>query len=178
MRREAGVRDAVLPRGFRERVVAVVDEQEVGAVGTFGSGSGTGDGDVDVQQPIVIDVHHRRARAPPVGLDPGALRDVFEPLVPFVQVQPAGHHVAAEEQVGEAVIVDVPGGDPRAVIDVDVALNVEGVVGRDCVGERHAGLSRRKQHQSRRCRFAPAARHGEQQHTDRAAGCAKHGQGN
>src|SRR5439155_21001568 len=158
---------------------AVIDEEQVGAIDPFGPGSGTGDGDVDIQEPIVIDVHHRCARTPPVGLDPGALGDVLELQVACVPIQAARDHVAAEEDVRQAVVIDVAHGDAGAVVDVDVVLDVEGIVGRDGVRERDAGLPRGEQPEDGRGRFAAAARHGDQQqHTDRVNGSAKHGHGN
>src|SRR5258708_3652127 len=131
MRGVRRVRNAVRSSRLRERAVAVVDEEKIGPVVALAAAARRGHRHVDVEVAVVVDVHHRRARTPPVGEDPGSFEHVFELHVAFVPVQPAGHHVAAEEQVGEAVIVDVPDGHAGAVIDVHVLLHVEGVVRRD-----------------------------------------------
>src|SRR6476660_10204106 len=57
------------------------------------------------------------------------------PHVALVQVQAARDHVAGEEDVGQTVVVDVPDGDARAIVDVDVVLHVHRVVRGDRVRE-------------------------------------------
>ena len=60
--------------------------------------------------------------------------------MPFVQVQAARDHVAGEEDVRQSVIIDVADGDAGAVVDVDVGLDIQRVIGGDGVRERDAGL--------------------------------------
>src|SRR5207247_1925248 len=92
------VADAVPWRRVRDSGIHVVAVQQVGQILPFGRFR-PGDRDVDVQVPVVVDVHHGGAGGPSVRLDARAFRDVFEPHVPFVQIQAARDHVAGEEQV-------------------------------------------------------------------------------
>ena len=68
------------------------------------------------------------------------LGDVLEPHVAFVQVQAARDHVAGKENVRQPVVIDITNTYPRAVIDIDVGLNIQRVIGGDGVREGDAGL--------------------------------------
>ena len=95
---EARIGDPVPCGRFREGVIPVVDEQQIGPL--FGLGPfGSGNGDVNIQVPVVVDVHHGGAGGPAVCGDARGLRDVFEPHVALVHVQAARDHVAREENV-------------------------------------------------------------------------------
>ena len=142
VRRVRSIGDAVARGRLRERTLPIINEEIIGTVGALEARAGTGYGHVDVEVTVVIDIHHGSARAPTGGLHSRALGDVLELHVAFVQVQTARHHVAAEEQVGEAVIVDVAHRDARAVVDVDVFLDVERISGGDRVFKGDAGLMR------------------------------------
>ena len=144
MRGETGVGDAVPCRGLRERVIPVIDEQQVGSILPLGP-LGPGDGHVNIQIPVIIDVHHGGAGGPPVRLDACGLCDVLEPHIPPVQVQAARDHVARKENVRQSVVIDIADGHPRAVVHVRVALNIRRVVGGDGVGESDSRLSRGQQ---------------------------------
>ena len=165
----AGVGDAEAGRGFGERAIAVIDEQQVGPVFPLGR-LWPGDGDVDIQISVVVDVHHGRAGGPAGRRDPGRRRDVLEPHVPFVPVQPARDHVAREENVGQAVVIDVPDRHARAVVDVGVGLHVEGIIGRDRVRERDTRSHRGEELEHWAIgSFGPAPSDGEQGDDEGAA---------
>src|SRR2546423_12746337 len=104
---EAIVVDPVLRRGFRERPIPVVDEKEIPAVLRLRS-FGAGHRDVDIEKSVAVDVDHRGSGGPPLRAHPRALGDVLEAHVPLVQVEATRHLVAAEKEVGEPVVVDVP----------------------------------------------------------------------
>ena len=166
---ETRIGDAVACRGLGERAVAVIDEQQVGPVLSFGA-LGPGDGDVDVQIPVVIDVHHGGAGGPPVRGDPRRLRDVFEPHAARVPVQPARDHVAAEENVRQSVVIDVSDRYARAVVYVGLGLHVHGIVGGDGVRERDPGSCRGQElEQWAIGSFGPAPSDGEQGDDEGAA---------
>ena len=126
-------------RLFGERAVLVVDEKQIGAILRLRP-LGPGNGHVDVDIAVVVDVHHRRARRPALRSDACFLSDVLEAHTALVQVQPAGHHVATEENVREAIVVYVADGDTGAVVDIDVGLDVQRITGGDRVGEPDAGF--------------------------------------
>ena len=136
---EPGIGDPVPRGGFGEGVIPVVDEKQIGAVLRLRPW-GSGHRHVDIEIPVVVDVHHRDAGGPSGRRDPRRLRDVLEPHVALVQVQAARDHVAGKENVRQAIVIDVAHGDAGAVVDVDVGADVEGIAGRDGVGERDAGL--------------------------------------
>lgn len=138
----------VLGSGFGERAVAVVDEEKVCTLGgsrPFGAGYR----DVDIEKSVVIDVHHRCAGGPGFRRDASFRGDVLEAHVAFVEVQAAGHHVAREKEIDESIVIDVADSYACAVVDVNVSLNVQRIVGRDGVGERDAGLVRTEEPEQR-----------------------------
>ncbi len=145
---KAGVSDAVLRGSFRECAIPVVDEQEIRPVSRFGP-HGPGHRDIDVQIPIVVDVHHGGAGRPPLRCDAGAASDVIEAHRTSVQVEPARDHIAGEEDIRQAIVVDVAHGDPGAVVNVGVGLHVQRVSGGDGVREGDAGLARGQQLEER-----------------------------
>ena len=139
LRREVGVGDAELCGGLGERPVAVVDEQQICPICRFRP-LGPGDGYVDVEKPVVVDVDHRDARRPPIRLDARSLGDVLEAKVTLVPIEATRDHVAGEENVRQSVVIDVADGDARAVIHIDVGLQIQRISRRDRVREGDARL--------------------------------------
>ena len=133
---KAGEVEAVLLRPVRERPVAVVDVEHVVAVHREEVDAG----DVDVHPAVPVDVRHRDSGLPAVGIgDAGPRGDIFEPIVPLVQIEAVGPHVRREIQVRQTVVVDVAHGYAAAVVEVHVVEDVErGVVGQP-VRERDTG---------------------------------------
>src|SRR5207247_2492088 len=106
---------------------------------------------------VVVDIHHRHTTGPSVGADSCLLGDVLEPHVSFVQVQAARDHVAGKEDVGEPIVVDITYSYPGAVIDIDVGLNIQGVISGDGVRESDAGLVGTQKFEQRLLAFSAAA---------------------
>jgi hypothetical protein len=75
--------------------------------------------DIDIEPSIVIDIYEHDAGAPHAVLaEAGLVGDVFEVKVAFVEIELIRSHVGSEEDVGEAVVVDIPDGDAAAVVEV------------------------------------------------------------
>jgi len=75
--------------------------------------------DIDIEPAIVVDVHEHHACTPHAVLaEAGLVRDVFEVKVAFVEIKFIVRHVGGEEDVGEAVVVDIPDGDATAVVEI------------------------------------------------------------
>src|SRR5207248_3296070 len=136
---EAGVGDSVLRRRLGECSILVIDEKEICPVLRLRPG-GTGDRDVDVEVAIVVYIDHRHAGRPSVGGDARGLSDVLEAHSAFVEIQAAGDHVAGEENIRQAIVVDVAHPNARSVVHVDVGLDVQRVAGGYRVLELDTGL--------------------------------------
>ena len=75
---------------------------------------------------IRIDIRHYHAGGPGLApQDPCLLRDILESEVPFVQVKPVRDHIPRQEDIHQAIVVDVPQGDSPAIIEVPVFEDVE-----------------------------------------------------
>jgi len=86
---------------------------------TMAIGHMPGVADIDIEPAVVIDIYEHHACAPHAVLAEACLvGDVFEMKVAFVEIKFIGPHVGGEEDVGEAVVVDVPDGDAAAVVEV------------------------------------------------------------
>ena len=158
VRGKAGIVDVVLRGGFGEGAIAVVDEQQIPALLRPRPGR-SGHGDIDVEVTVVVDVDHGDAGRPAMGLDARGLRDVLEPHVALIQVEAARDLIAGEEDVGEAVVVDVADRDAGAIVDVRHGQRVERITRLDGVGERDAGLRWTQSPEDRRLSTRlPAAR--------------------
>ena len=84
----------------------------------------TRDEDVDIT--VAVDVGHGDARLPADRIsDAGALRDVLEPVIALVYVEPIGADVRGEVQIGQAIVVDVAHSDTAAVVEIQVGQDVE-----------------------------------------------------
>ena len=138
---EAGVRDMVLRRGLGEGAVAIVDEQQVLAL-RGRRPRRPRHRDVDIEIPVVVDIDHTDAACPPACRDPRRLGDVCEPHVALVQVEATRNHVAREEDVRQAVVIDVADRNTPAVVNVRIRQHVDGIGDRDGVGEGDVGVPR------------------------------------
>ena len=75
--------------------------------------------DIDIEPAVVIDVGEYDAGAPHAVLfESGFAGDVFEFPVAFIEKEFVVAHVGREEDIGEAVVVDVADGYAAAVVEV------------------------------------------------------------
>ncbi len=79
----------------------------------------TGVADIDVQPAVVIDVYEYYSCAPHAVLtEAGFAGDIFELEIAFIEIELIAGHVGGEEDIGEAVVVDVADGYAAAVVEV------------------------------------------------------------
>ena len=82
--------------------------------------------DVDVEVPVAIDVGHRDAGRPALYLShTGPLRDVLEPEIALVAIEPVGTEIRREVQVRQAVAINVAGGHAPTVVVVQIIDDVD-----------------------------------------------------
>jgi hypothetical protein len=109
--------------------------------------------------PIAVDVRHGHAAGPSLRpFDPGSVRDVLEPKVAPVEVQPVWAEVRGQVQISEAVVVDVPRRDAATVVVVQVVQDVELAALRQLVDEGDARLLRTQELEQRRRALGAIAR--------------------
>jgi hypothetical protein len=85
--------------------------------------------DVEVRPAVPVHVGGAHAGTPAVRPDAGRPGGVRKPEPAGIQVEFAGYLVAAQKQVREAVVVEVRGGDPAAVVKIIVLKDVVVQVG-------------------------------------------------
>lgn len=74
----------------------------------------------------MVNIDHDDAGAPLLfGTEAGFFGDVFELEVALIEVEFVGAHVGGEEDIGQAIVIDVANGNAGAVIEVPVAEDVE-----------------------------------------------------
>ena len=96
--------------------------------------------DVDVEVPVAIDVGHRDAGRPALHLShTGPLRDVLEPEIALVAIEPVGTEIRREVQVRQAVAINVAGGHAPTVVVVQIIDDVDLGRFRQLIDERHPG---------------------------------------
>ena len=140
--------ESVFRGSVGEGAVAVIDVEHIPAVQRE-----VGDGrNVDVEMSVAIHVGHRDAGRPARRVaHTGPLRDVLEPEIAGVPIQPVGPEVGREVQVRQAVAINVAGGHAPAVVVVEIIDDVELGRLRQLVDERHTGPLRGEKLEQRRC---------------------------
>ena len=132
----ADVVEPVFLRAVGEGPVAVVDVEHIVPVHREIADGGH----VDVDPPVPVDIGHRDAGLPALGIRHARLLGhVLEPVVPLVQVKPIGPPVRGEVEIGQAVVVHVADGHAAAVVVVQVVEDVERRVFGEPVDKRDAG---------------------------------------
>ncbi len=75
--------------------------------------------DVDIEPAVAIDVDHGNAGAPHAILAEACfVGDIFEMEVSLIQVELTRAHIGGEEDIGQAVVIDVADGYAAAVIEI------------------------------------------------------------
>jgi hypothetical protein len=75
--------------------------------------------DVDIEPAVVVDIYENDAGAPHAILFEACfVGDVFKFKIAFIEIELVAAHVGCEEDVWEAVIVDVSDGYAAAVVKV------------------------------------------------------------
>src|SRR6185437_6707188 len=135
---EAFVVEAVFVGFFGEGVVSIIDVKEVCSLGGVGVGRAA---DIDVEVAVAVDIDHGGAGAPALcSRDAAFFRDVFEGAVAFVEEQAIVDHVAGQEDIGQAVVVDIADGYSAAVVEIDIIEDVEGFAVEEGILEVDAGV--------------------------------------
>ena len=106
--------------------------------------------------------------------DTCSLRDVLEPHVACVEVEATRDHVAGQEDVRQAVVVDVGDRDAGAIVDVGIRQHVHGIADGDGIGERDSGLARREQLEERGTALFTGTATSQQQNRQRAEESCSH----
>ena len=111
-----GYAEPVFVGGFGKGEVMIVDIELVLAVAIAHM---PGVADIDVEPSVIVDIHEHYACAPHAVLsEAGLVGDVLELEIAFVEIKLIVRHVGGEEDVGEAVVVDIPDGDATAVVEI------------------------------------------------------------
>src|SRR5581483_4005183 len=84
--------------------------------------------DVDIREAVVVDIDDGHPAGPSSHARHACFRgDVAEVKMSFVEIQFTGHRIPGEEDIGQAVVVEIPDADPAAVVDVHDVHRVDGV---------------------------------------------------
>ena len=130
--------EAVLMRGFRKGAVVVIDVKFVAPPAVAHV---AGIADVDIQPAVVVDVDEDCAGAPHAVLVEARLRgNVFKMEIAFIEIEFVASHVRREENIREAVVVDVADGNPAAVVEVPEKEAIVQPLISDLVVEFDAGI--------------------------------------
>ena len=127
------VGEAVFSGFLGEGKVTVVDEEQVFSSGGHGVG---GAADIDIEFTVAVNVDHSGAGAPAFLAGYAAFfGNVFEGEIPFVEEEAVVDHVAGEEDIGQAVVIDVADGYAAAVVEINIVEDVEGFAVEDGILE-------------------------------------------
>jgi hypothetical protein len=98
--------------------------------------------DIDIGIAIVIDIGYADPRTPSCRLQTRRRRDIFEPEISLVDIQPAADHTPAKEQVGQAILIKIAYPDPRTIVHIFVDEHIHRIAFRDRIAEANMGLPR------------------------------------
>ena len=111
-----GYAQSILVGGFGKGEIMIVDIELVLAMPIAHM---PGVADINIEPSIIVDIDEHYACAPHAVLaEAGLVGNVFEMEVTFVEIKFVVRHVGGEEDVREAVVVDIPDGDAAAVVEI------------------------------------------------------------
>jgi len=131
---------SVLCGGIDEGIVVAVDEELVFSEGAVVHMSRVAD--IDVEPAVAVDIGHYDTGAPLLftSRESCLFRYILELKIAFIEIELVGAHIGSEEDVGQAVVIDVSDGYAAAIVEIPVGENIEIGFILDVVGEPDAGV--------------------------------------
>lgn len=118
--------------------VVIIDKQLIVAVFATGRAGFTG---INIESAIAVYIGEGHAGGPDLpDAETGFFGDIFKFKIAAIEIKPVGSHVAAQENIGQAVVIYVADTDPAAVVEIAKEITVEGIGIGYVVAEVDAGL--------------------------------------
>ena len=92
--------------------------------------------DIDIHQAVIIYINNRNASCPSAHtFYAGFFGNIFKFEIAFIEIQFAGHHIAGEINILQAIIIKISDANSAAIVNIDNSQRVDRIIFGDFVVE-------------------------------------------